>query len=99
MPTCAHCGRKWSWKQSLNRMFTLSQEIQCPHCHRNQFFSKKTRTINAVLNMFIVSPLAINIFFDLTPWMLLGMIVGIFLVLVVIFPFYLELDKEDRPLW
>ena len=46
MPPCKNCYKKWSWKQTFKRSFTVGGDMKCPYCNEMQYYS--LRSINGI---------------------------------------------------
>ena len=94
MPTCNHCQNQWTWKQTLRKTMTLNPAMTCPHCEKKQYQSQKSKTKIGLLNMFILIPLLLNIFFDIPSIILLSLIPIFAVIVFVVYPFLIELSSE-----
>ena len=96
MPTCENCHRTWSWKQTIQKNFSLDPAMECSYCGTKQYHTPKSKVKNGLLNFIILLPLVLNIFFDI-PWMiLLSLFPILFVVVLSIYPFFMELSSKDE---
>ncbi len=100
MPTCQNCGHKWSWKMTLKKSFTLSNEMKCPVCGVTQFATAKSRKRMSLLS-FIIAPSLIlsSHFFNFSIETVILIAVLLFGVVLVVYPFLYELSNEEEPMW
>ncbi|WP_117149533.1 TIGR04104 family putative zinc finger protein [Paraliobacillus zengyii] len=98
MPTCKNCNKEWSWKQTFKKMFTLDIAMKCPHCGKKQYYTKRARKRSTAIVfitpfMFLLNMFGISLFLS----------IGIFLVycilILVIYPFLIELSNKEEFLW
>ncbi|KOS68636.1 hypothetical protein AEA09_08820 [Lysinibacillus contaminans] len=52
MPKCIECKEKWTWKQSMRSIVSLSRFHACPHCQQKQMLTSMTR-ISILLLVFV----------------------------------------------
>ncbi|MFB4168241.1 TIGR04104 family putative zinc finger protein [Virgibacillus sp. JSM 102003] len=96
MPICQNCHNKWSFKQTINKSFTLDPWMTCPYCEEKQYQTKKSRMKSSLLNAIILLPLLINIFFDIPGVFLLGLFPVVFLIVMSLYPFIVELSSREE---
>src|SRR5699024_12843661 len=72
MPTCANCHSKWSWKQTMKKMFTLDTGMNCPYSGERQYQTGKSKKKAGILNFLDLLPLLLNMFFDIPAAILLS---------------------------
>ncbi|MFS0821841.1 TIGR04104 family putative zinc finger protein [Bacillus sp. 1P02SD] len=99
MPTCQKCNKKWSWKQTFKKSFTLTNALTCPNCGEKQYITPRTRKISTVIS-FIATFLGLflNFYFD-SPHVVLFIMLGFLSLIIVIYPFYLETSNKEEPLF
>lgn len=101
LPICIECGGNWSQKQA-RKFFWENREIECSHCGKKQYRTKKSVQLGLLLNIPISLIAIMSNFFD-------NFLVGItyYLVSVMIYyhqlvPYLFDLQEEDPtndPLW
>lgn len=101
LPVCIECGENWSQKQA-RKLFWENRKIECSHCGKKQYRTKKSVQLGLLLNIPISLIAIISNFFD-------NFLVGItfYLVSVMIYylrlvPYLFDLQEEDPtndPLW
>lgn len=99
MPTCQHCGKEWSWKQTIKTSFTLGTVLTCPHCEHQQFITKQSRWRMNVLNFIIPLNLLLPLLFDIPPVVTLFSLFGTGALIILIHPFFVQLSNTEDPLW
>jgi CXXC-20-CXXC protein len=99
MPTCQHCHRKWTWKQTFKKSFTLSHQLTCPFCGEKQYITSKARKRSAYLSFIPPLTLLLPIFFDISSILSISILIGSGLCLIGIYPFMIELSNKEEPLW
>lgn len=97
MPTCQNCKKEWSWKQTFKKMFTLDTAMECPHCGKKQYYSKRARKKSVVLILSIPFIILFNLL-DISPYLFGGIYIIYSLSIMVVFPFLIELSNEEEPL-
>lgn len=98
MPTCQNCHRKWSWKQTIKKSFTLDTGMTCPFCREKQYVSSRTRKITTIFSLAAPAFLLINIFLTLS-FVFLFLLISFMLLFLGIYPFFVELSNREEPLW
>src|SRR5699024_9941211 len=96
MPTCKNCNNKWSWKQTIKKTMTLYPEMSCPCCEEKQYQSKKSKTKVPFLSLIILLPLLIRAFFDVPGAVLLSLIPVLAIIIILIYPFLIELSSREE---
>lgn len=96
MPTCQNCKTKWSWKETFKKMFTTDPAMKCPYCGEKQYTSSKTRKWSLLFSLLPLLPLLLNIFLDIPLFMMMGLIVGIGLLCICLYPFVLKLSNQEE---
>ncbi|WP_053363475.1 TIGR04104 family putative zinc finger protein [Bacillus sp. FJAT-27251] len=99
MPTCSSCNRKWTWKQTMKKSFSLDIGLDCPHCGAKQFITAKTRKRSAGLNFIPPLCLLLPILFDVPTTAALSLLVTAGILNFSLYPFYLELTSKEEALW
>lgn len=99
MPSCDSCKQRWSWKETMKSSFTLNPAMKCPKCGERQYLTKKSRKRMLLFNWLILTPLLLNMFFDLSFFFLLFLIIFLFVLSISLMPFNMELTEEEEPLW
>src|SRR5690625_7868770 len=90
MPVCTNCHKKWSWKQTVKKTNSLYPKMTCPLCGAAQYHSRKSLRRGAFLNLMILLPLLIQLFFDVPCIILLSL----FSVLALFFFIFLLFSTE-----
>ncbi|TRM10781.1 hypothetical protein FH966_03085 [Lentibacillus cibarius] len=96
MPTCQNCHNKWSWKQTMKKMFTLDTGMNCPYCGERQYQTRKSRKNAGLLNFFILLPLLLNIFFDIPAAILLSSFPVLFFLVMSLNPVLMHLSSKEE---
>ena len=95
MPICKKCHNKWTWKETFKKTFTLYSDIKYPYCGETQYITQKSKLKSFLLNMIVLLPLLLNIFFDIHVVILLSLFPILFILVILIHPFYIELSNTD----
>ncbi|MBR7794498.1 hypothetical protein GT022_00385 [Agaribacter marinus] len=96
MPICQKCNNKWSWKQTLKKMFTLDTGMTCPYCREKQYLTQKSKKKAGLLNFFVPLPLLFNIFFDIPGIILLRLFPVLFFLIMSLHPFLIRLSNIEE---
>ncbi len=95
MPTCENCHNKWTWKETVKKTFTLFGKMTCPYCGETQYITQKSKMKNSFPTMLVLSPLLLNIFFDIPGVILLSLFPVLFIIVLLIYPFLVEISNTD----
>ncbi|WP_404451922.1 hypothetical protein LG329_16465 [Virgibacillus necropolis] len=99
MATCQNCGKEWSWKQSVKQSFTLDTGMKCPHCDRKQYLTTKARKRSSIIYFTPSLLLLFLLVFDISSvFTYISLMIGAFLLMVGLYPFFIELSNEEEPL-
>ncbi|MEC5425287.1 hypothetical protein QGM71_17525 [Virgibacillus sp. C22-A2] len=96
MPTCQNCNNKWSWKQTIKKTTTLDPAMTCPYCGEEQYQTQKSKMKNSSLNLIILLPLLISIFFSIPGVILLSVFPVLFLLVMLLYPFLVEISSKEE---
>lgn len=99
MPTCQQCGQEWTWKETLKATFTLSHVLHCPYCKQKQFITSTAKKKLNMLNFIIPLTLLLFLFIDVALIFKLGMLFGIGGLIIVLYPFLIQLTNDDEPIF
>lgn len=99
MPKCQNCGTIWTWGQTVSRLFTLGESLTCPSCRQEQFMTMESRKKTS--SFVFAAPLImfISVAFGIDPFVSLALFLASFLVIMGIYPFFIELTDERGPMW
>ncbi|TMN22172.1 hypothetical protein FH966_04005 [Lentibacillus cibarius] len=95
MPICQHCGRKWSWKQTVRTIFRL----KCPYCGQKQYESASSRIRGGVFILIPIVMLPITTWLDFSVGTALLLAVITVFIILSLYPFVLTLSNEEEPYW
>lgn len=97
-PACTNCGTRWTRKQTLS----LGNSKKCPYCGETQYQTRKSaKTINK-FGFFIPFLIIVAQIFNSTFVGLLVYILSVFLLYLLVSPYYIELQSNNpdkEPLW
>lgn len=96
MPTCQNCSKQWNWKQTIKKIIKLNPSMICPYCAVLQYRTQKSKTKTAILTPIILLPLLLNIFFDLSFAFLFSSSLFLFIVVILLSPFLVELTSKEK---
>ncbi|WP_010529144.1 TIGR04104 family putative zinc finger protein [Lentibacillus jeotgali] len=99
MPSCQKCHKKWSWKQTFKRSFTLGGGMTCPYCGEKQYLTARMRKRSTIIP-FIIGALIMlaNLFFG-PSYVSIFALLALLPLVFIINPFFVELSNEEEPLW
>ncbi len=95
MPICQSCNKKWTWIQTIKRMFRL----KCPYCGSKQYESAPSRKKGSLFILFVLLPLPINILLDLSISMAFIIAIIVALIIFSLYPFVLKLSNKEESLF
>lgn len=99
MPICQRCGEQWTWKQTVKKTFLAAGGMNCPHCHKKQYYTSRFRKMSSFVPFIIITIIMLcNLFFGPSIVCVIALIAAIPL-LIIIYPFVVELSSEEEPLW
>ena len=96
MPKCTNCHNQWTWGQTLKVWFTLDTGMICPYCGQKQFSTKKSRNRINLMGFLVTSPLLLQLFFDLSAFILIVLFLVIPVLLVASVPYQIVLTDRDE---
>ncbi|MBP1971086.1 CXXC-20-CXXC protein [Virgibacillus natechei] len=98
MPTCAHCGMQWRYKDTLKQFFRV--RMICPFCEERNFPSSKGGKKIGLFNL-ILLPLVIFLgtFLDLSSLWIFITVLILALTIFSVTPYFIELSKDKEALW
>jgi len=99
MPICESCHNKWSWKQTIKKTTTLNSEFTCPFCVEKQYQTQQSKTKVALLTPIGLLPLPIQLFFDVPGLALLILFPVLAVILLLIYPFFIEISSKEQYLY
>jgi len=94
MPICQACNKKWTWIQTIKRIFIL----KCPYCGSKQYESASSRKKGCLFIPFVLLPLPINIWLELSISITIVITVVFALIIFCLYPFFLELSNDKEPI-
>ncbi|WP_338025379.1 TIGR04104 family putative zinc finger protein [Caldalkalibacillus thermarum] len=99
MPVCQNCGERWTWNQTFKRMFTLATSMRCPYCEKKQYLTTKSRRRSSFCGFVPPLTLLLPIIFDASSLTTIIILIGTSLLMIGIWPFFIELSNQEEPLW
>lgn len=96
MTTCENCNNKWSWTQTIKKTTTFNPAMICPYCEEKQYQTQKSKVKIGFLTPIILLPLLIQIFFDIPSAILLSLFPVLFVIVLLIYPFLVELSNKEE---
>ncbi|MBT2581337.1 TIGR04104 family putative zinc finger protein [Planococcus sp. ISL-109] len=99
MPKCQNCGDKWTWGQTVLRLFTLGDSLKCPFCQQEQFLTLAARKKTSLFVFAAPLIMFISVAFGIEPFASLALFGLSFLFIMGIYPFFIELTDERGPMW
>lgn len=97
MPTCQNCKDTWSWKETFKKTFTTDPAMKCPYCGEKQYTSLKTRKWSLSFSMLPLLPLLLNIFWDISALIIMGLMIGSGILCICLYPFVLKSSNQEEP--
>ena len=99
MPECQNCHETWSWKQTFKVSFMLGSDMECPYCHKKQYSTAKFRKRSALTSIILSTIIILGVLlWGSLYWRLFGLL-GIPLISIFVYPFFVKLSNEDEALW
>ncbi|MFC2949986.1 TIGR04104 family putative zinc finger protein [Virgibacillus sediminis] len=95
MPICNHCGKEWTWQQTIKTLFRL----KCPHCDNKQYESASSKKKTSIIGLLPLIALPINVFLNNPWWMVVIIMSPLIAVVLSVYPFMIKLSNEQEPLW
>jgi CXXC-20-CXXC protein len=83
----------------MKKSFTLDTGMKCPYCSEKQYVTAQTRKRSVALNFIPSFSLLLPIFFDITTTTALTILIAAAILIISIYPFYLELTQKEEALW
>ncbi|MFD1039420.1 TIGR04104 family putative zinc finger protein [Virgibacillus byunsanensis] len=96
MPTCDNCNNKWSWKQTIKKITTLDPAMTCPYCDEKQYQTQKSKMKSSFFYPIVLSPLLIQVFFDIPGTILLSLIPILSILVLLFYPFLVETSSKEE---
>lgn|SRR5690554_3747491 len=96
MPACENCNNKWSWKQTIKITTTLNPAVTCPYCGEKQYQTQKSKMKIGFLTAIVLLPALIQIFFEVPGAFLLGLVPVLFIIVMVLYPFLVNLSSREE---
>ncbi|KHF39266.1 TIGR04104 family putative zinc finger protein [Halalkalibacter okhensis] len=96
MPTCQMCNKKWSWKETIKRGFTLDIGMKCPHCEGKQYHSEKSRVRIFISSLIVLSPMLLPIVFNMNSLLVLIIFFVLACLVFLLQPFLIELANHEE---
>lgn len=99
MPKCDNCGVLWTWAQTVCRLCTLGEGMKCPSCREEQFVTMESRKKTSLFVFAAPLLMFISVAFGINPFASLALFLASFLIILGIYPFFIELTDERGPMW
>ncbi|MEC5425040.1 hypothetical protein QGM71_16255 [Virgibacillus sp. C22-A2] len=98
MPICAHCGKRWSYRETLKKSFRI--KMICAYCHEGNYYSARGRMKSTIIPV-VVSPFILfsSILLDLSVTWVTVLAIVLLVIILSVTPFWIELSKEEEALW
>ncbi|MBT2217198.1 hypothetical protein KK120_15320 [Virgibacillus dakarensis] len=91
MPTCQHCHRKWTYGNSIRKMFRIKK--RCPYCSKVNYITAKAQWRMNLSSLFSFTILPLSIFDVPIKWVA---VTGVSIILIIIgtSPFIEKFSRE-----
>lgn len=99
VPICENCGKEWSWQLTLRKLFTLDNHMKCLFCESKQYQTKRSKKRTAACSFVIPFMIPLLIMFNVSFLFSLLLFVGLFLFLIGLMPFLIELSNTEEFMW
>ena len=99
MPTCQHCKKQWSWKETMKNSFKINSGMICPHCKGTQYITTRSRKRTSTLNIFPPLTFFLPMMFGVPPMVSFIFFLSMAGIVIGTFPLLLELTNKEEPLW
>lgn len=96
MPVCQNCFHKWTWLQTIRRLFSL----RCPTCQEKQYESTASKQRNGIYGgifSFIIFFIISFTDFSMVSAITIALLSGI--AIFACYPFTLKLSNEKESLF
>lgn len=70
--------------------------MTCPYCGEKQYQTQKSKRKSGLFNVVILLPLLLNLFFDIPGVILLGLFPVLFVVIMSLYPFMLDISSREK---
>ncbi|MEI3613375.1 TIGR04104 family putative zinc finger protein [Pseudogracilibacillus sp. SO30301A] len=99
MPTCQNCHKKWSWKQTFKRSFTLGGGMPCPYCEEKQYLTARLRKRSSIISIILITLIMLgNLFFG-PSYISLFVLLGLIPIYFGVYPLFVEISNQEEPLF
>lgn len=99
MPTCQNCHKRWSWKQTFRRSFTLGGGMSCPYCEEKQYLTARLRKRSSIIPFILITLIMLgNLFFGPSHIALFALL-GLIPIYFGVYPLFVELSNKEEPLF
>ncbi|MFJ5763757.1 TIGR04104 family putative zinc finger protein [Lysinibacillus sp. NPDC093210] len=101
LPVCIECGEIWTAKQ-VRKLYWKNGQMECPHCRKKQYRTKKSVQLSAILNLPIPFIVFLNQAFDHFFIGIVFFIASSVIYHYLLLPDIVKLQEEDptnEPLW
>lgn len=101
LPVCIACGENWSAKQ-VRKLYWKNGQIECPHCSKKQYRTKKSVQLSGLLNIPIPFIVFLGQVFDQFFIGILFFIASSVIFHYLLLPDIVKLQEDDpsnEPLW
>ncbi|WP_163528827.1 TIGR04104 family putative zinc finger protein [Halobacillus ihumii] len=99
MPNCQNCGRNWSWRQTFKRSLSFRISMDCPHCKEKQYITSKVRKRSSLIPFLTAPIIMLSVYLDFSTVASFSILAGMLILLIVFYPFMIELSNEEEPIW
>ncbi|WP_188456190.1 TIGR04104 family putative zinc finger protein [Virgibacillus oceani] len=97
MPACKYCKKEWSYSDTFRKSFR--NKMVCPYCHNTNYITTKARWRLNVISMPAIFAGVILGIFDIPLTWSIPIAVLLLIISFCMYPFYMELSKEEEPLF
>ena len=99
MPICQNCQNQWTWKQTIEKMFTLDSGMICPHCEQKQFLTNHSKQKSCFANFLTPLVILLAAMFAVTPIVTLILVGFTFCLLIAVYPVLITFANTEEHLW
>ena len=97
---CPHCQHAYTKKEKRRLMMRFTIQMQCQVCGGKLFYAKKTRQVSGLVSFIFTAFLLLPSNFGVPLWLTIGGAVMMYGIgLGYLFPLFIELEGEEKPLF
>ena len=96
MPTCQNCNKKWSWKQTFKKSFTMASGMACPYCNKKQYVTFGTSIRTTMFTFVGLSIMTFGNWIFEGSFVIMSIAISFVPLFVILYPFWVELSNKEH---